>query len=67
MAKLELKIKGTNLSGLKAVFTAMPTSAVFNLSSGELQPKADVKDIPAKVSLNASNETIVEWTLFRVH
>ena len=64
MAKLELKIKGTNLSGLKAVFTAMPTSAVFNLSSGELQPKADVKDIPAKVSLNASNETIVEWTLF---
>ena len=29
MAKLELKIKGTNLNGLKAVFTAMPTSAVL--------------------------------------
>jgi endonuclease G len=64
MAKLELKIKGTDLNGLKASFTAMPASASFDLSSGELKPKPETKDIPARVYLNASNETIVEWTLF---
>ncbi|MGJ1447388.1 DNA/RNA non-specific endonuclease [Sphingobacterium spiritivorum] len=64
MTKVELKLKGTDLSGLKANFTALSSTAVVDLSSGQLTPDNTPKDIPAKVYLNASNETIVEWTIF---
>ncbi|MFD2966330.1 DNA/RNA non-specific endonuclease [Sphingobacterium bambusae] len=64
MTKLELKIKGEGLAGLRARFTAVPTEAAFDLSAQEFLPPTDVADLSANVQVNASNEAIVEWTLF---
>jgi len=64
MTKVELKIKGTDLIGLKANFMAMPSIASFDLSLGKWTLGASSKDISAQVSKNRSDETIVEWTIF---
>lgn len=64
MTKVELKVKGEDLVGLKANFTALKSEASFNLSSGQLAVANTSKDIAARVSQNASNETIVEWTIY---
>ncbi|MDX8575546.1 MULTISPECIES: DNA/RNA non-specific endonuclease [Elizabethkingia] len=64
MTKIELKVKGADLNGLKAVFFAQPSTATFDLAGGTFQVGSSIADIPAKVSVNAANETVVEWTVF---
>lgn len=64
MSKLELKIKGADLQGLKADFIALPSRASFNLSSGQWIKGNTNTDIAARVSQNSTNEMIVEWTIY---
>ncbi len=65
MTKLELKVKGDALAGLKAVFKNSATTGSFDLANGQLNvDAASLQDINAKISLNGGGETVVEWTLF---
>lgn len=64
MTKVELKINGTDLVGLKAAFVGLLSVATFDLSKNDWEKPNDIKDIQANVYQNPDNETIVEWTLF---
>ncbi|MFD2554543.1 DNA/RNA non-specific endonuclease [Sphingobacterium tabacisoli] len=65
MTKIELKLKGSALDGLKAVFKNSASKGTFDLANGQLLVDvASLQDINAKISVNGTGETLVEWTLF---
>lgn len=64
MTKLQLQLKGTDLTGVTASFVGLPSKASFDLSAGQFIGISDPRNVSAKVSTNTSGETLVEWTLF---
>ncbi|ERJ57204.1 hypothetical protein M472_00345 [Sphingobacterium paucimobilis HER1398] len=65
MTKIEIKLKGSALTDVKAVFKNSASTGTFDLATGQLLVDAtSLQDINAKISVNGTGETLVEWTLF---
>ncbi len=64
-SKIQLKIKGSELSGLKGVLASIYSKATFDLTNKTISIYEQVKsDVNARVSMNSQTETLIEWTIF---
>ncbi|PVH24073.1 endonuclease [Sphingobacterium corticibacter] len=64
MAKLEFKVAGSDLNGIRAEWIGLASSAVFNLASSTFEAAQTPINVPAHITKNELNETVISWTIF---